>query len=171
MIALSVRQPWAELIARGKKKIEYRTWARNVRGDLLIVASKSRDDDECRDERVDPDAVGYGVAVCVVELWKITGVDGDFEWHLRNPRRVEPIAVRGSASLYHVDDAKIRSLEGAPVARTERRADATPPEKPRAPSRPKRVPAPPQVGPRSISDDPDAPLPSLRTSRTTRPRR
>ena len=29
MRALSVRQPWAELIAQGKKKIEYRSWKRD----------------------------------------------------------------------------------------------------------------------------------------------
>lgn len=56
MRALSVRQPWAELIARGRKKVECRSWSRDFRGDLLIVASASRHDDVCRDERIDPDA-------------------------------------------------------------------------------------------------------------------
>lgn len=39
MKALSVKQPWAELIARGEKSIETRTWQTNYRGDLLICAS------------------------------------------------------------------------------------------------------------------------------------
>lgn len=107
MRALSVKQPWAELIASGKKKIEYRTWKVELRGDLLLVASASRQDDECEEEGLDPKALVYGAAVCVVDLWKITGEAGDYEWHVRSPRRVEPVALRGYAAIYNVDDAKI----------------------------------------------------------------
>lgn len=108
MRALSVRQPWAELLAAGKKKVEYRTWKVAFRGDLLIVASASRHDDACEDEGLDPAALAYGAAVCVVELWKVTGADGDYAWHVRNPRRVEPVRVKGYASIYRVDDALVR---------------------------------------------------------------
>ena len=34
--ALSIRQPWAELILRRRKLIEIRTWTRKYRGLLLI---------------------------------------------------------------------------------------------------------------------------------------
>lgn len=37
MRALSVNQPFAELIAQGEKKIECRTWRRDHGGDLPIV--------------------------------------------------------------------------------------------------------------------------------------
>lgn len=125
MYALSIRQPWAELIARGKKKIEHRTWSRSHRGDLLIVASASRQDDECLRAEVAPDALVYGAAVCIVDLWKIGGDAGDYAWHLRRPRRVEPERLRGFASLYTVDDARIRIVGGTarhpppPTASTE----------------------------------------------------
>jgi ASCH domain-containing protein len=33
-LALSVRQPWAELILTGRKKIELRTWTTDHRGPL-----------------------------------------------------------------------------------------------------------------------------------------
>lgn len=119
MRALSVRQPWAELIASGKKKIEYRTWQRDFRGDLLIVSSASRHDDDCAEKGLDPEALGYGVAVCVADFWKVTGDDGDYCWHLRNPRRVEAFRVKGYASIYHVDDNLIRfSRGGAAYAAT-----------------------------------------------------
>lgn len=108
MRALSVRQPWAELIAQGKKKIEYRSWMTKTLGDLLIVASASRQDGLCRDNGLDPDALTYGRAVCVVEVEKISRKDDEYRWHLRNPRRVEPLPLKGSAALYHVDDAKIQ---------------------------------------------------------------
>ena len=48
--ALSIRQPWAELILRGKKKIEVRSFPTNVRGPLCLYASLTRgaDDAKCR---------------------------------------------------------------------------------------------------------------------------
>ncbi len=42
MRALTVCQPYAELIARGIKKVENRTWEMLYRGPLLIHAGKSR---------------------------------------------------------------------------------------------------------------------------------
>lgn len=107
MRALSVKQPWAELIASGKKKVEYRTWKVDVRGDLLIVASTTKNDADCIDERFDPRALTYGAAMCVVDLVKVTeGDDGLYEWHVRNPRRVQPVAIKGYAAIYNVPDAK-----------------------------------------------------------------
>lgn len=41
--ALSVHQPWADLIARGHKTIETRGYARKHRGPLLICATQSYD--------------------------------------------------------------------------------------------------------------------------------
>jgi len=45
MKALSLKQPWAELILQGRKKIEIRKWKTNFRGDFLIHASKNPDVD------------------------------------------------------------------------------------------------------------------------------
>ena len=113
MLALSVKQPFAEMIASGKKKKEYRTWSCSCFGDLLIVASKTLHVAAPRFARqYDRHALVFGKAVCVVELYKVTGSDGDYAWHLRNPRRVEPVDVRGCASLYHVLDERIRFIPG-----------------------------------------------------------
>jgi hypothetical protein len=43
MKALSVRQPYAELILQGKKTIELRKWNTNFRGEFLIHSSKISD--------------------------------------------------------------------------------------------------------------------------------
>ena len=43
MKALSIRQPWAWLIANGYKSIENRTWDTNVRGPIAIHAGKTFD--------------------------------------------------------------------------------------------------------------------------------
>ena len=40
--ALATMQPWAALIALGKKTIEVRTWKTNYRGPLVIIASGKR---------------------------------------------------------------------------------------------------------------------------------
>lgn len=39
MKAISIKQPWAKLIAHGKKTIEVRSWPTHHRGPLLIVSS------------------------------------------------------------------------------------------------------------------------------------
>ena len=38
MRILSVRQPWASLIAEGQKTIELRSWVTKYRGPLLVIA-------------------------------------------------------------------------------------------------------------------------------------
>lgn len=43
MKALSIKQPWAWLIANGYKDIENRNWWTSFRGELLIHAGKSLD--------------------------------------------------------------------------------------------------------------------------------
>jgi len=43
MKALSLKQPWAELILLGKKKMEIRKWNTKFRGTFLIHASKNMD--------------------------------------------------------------------------------------------------------------------------------
>lgn len=41
MKALTIKQPWASLIALGEKKIETRSWRTKYRGPILIHAGKS----------------------------------------------------------------------------------------------------------------------------------
>lgn len=44
MKALSIKQPWAEMILQGLKKIEVRSWRTDYRGDLLICSSAKPDE-------------------------------------------------------------------------------------------------------------------------------
>ncbi len=41
MKVISIRQPWATLIAEGYKEYEFRSWATKYRGPILIHASKT----------------------------------------------------------------------------------------------------------------------------------
>lgn len=43
MKAITVKQPWATLIAEGYKEYEFRTWKTKYRGDILIHAGKGID--------------------------------------------------------------------------------------------------------------------------------
>ena len=103
MKALSVRQPWANMIASGRKTIETRTWYTDYRGELLIVSSKN------------PPIPPAGCALAVAELVDcrpMTAEDenaavcprypGAFSWVFENIRQIEPFPVRGALGLYDV---------------------------------------------------------------------
>lgn len=113
--ALSVRQPWAELILRGVKSVENRTWTTPWRG-LLIVHAGQRWDPAgaataaARGVSVDPTAPrGYlGVAV-LVDVHPDTGCcrpwgePGAFHWLLVRPRRfTTAVAGAGRLGLYRL---------------------------------------------------------------------
>lgn len=100
MLALSVYQPYAERIAAGVKRFEYRSRVTRHRGPVLICATK----------RPKSGSLPTGVAVCVVE---ITGCKWEsfmrcYQYRLQYPTRVRPFAVKGSRGWFHVDDALIR---------------------------------------------------------------
>lgn len=151
MKALSVKQPWCELIASGRKIIEVRSWQTHHRGPLLVCASSQPNLDasmhwlpwvvDQASERVKHlkhcarGLVGrelrdvflpVGVAICVVELVDVRsplsiaedeaaaccglGFE-DWCWVLKNPRRVEPVPIKGRLNLYEVDDSLVRFFD------------------------------------------------------------
>ena len=67
MKCLSVRQPWASMIARGEKTIEVRTWSTHYRGPLVICVSKS--------PRISD--LPVGVALVVVDLIDVRPITQD----------------------------------------------------------------------------------------------
>jgi hypothetical protein len=89
--ALSIRQPHAEAILRGVKKIEYRSGPTKIRGRILIYASLGRYSAEAEAEMMSQygindvtcDDLPRGVLVGSVELYKCEGGN----WHVRNPER------------------------------------------------------------------------------------
>lgn len=103
MKALSVRQPWASLIAGGHKTIEWRSWRTNYRGPLLICAGKTPDDIYYELNDGVEETCSLGVAVATVDLVDVRPFDATkdveaaffdkddlpsvqgFSWVLRNP--------------------------------------------------------------------------------------
>ena len=99
MRALSIRQPHAEAIMRRVKKIEYRSRPTKIRERVYIYAAQVRFPSETEAEMmagykikdVDCDDLPRGVLIGTVELWKCTGDEGDFHWHVRKPERAKKL--------------------------------------------------------------------------------
>ena len=104
--ALSVKQPYASMIAQGSKTIETRTWPTEYRGDLLIVS--------CKKPRIP--GLPSGKALCIAKLvdcrpMLIEDKDparcqwyrGAWSWVLEDIRKIQPFSVRGRLKLYDVE--------------------------------------------------------------------
>jgi hypothetical protein len=124
MKALSIRQPWAELILQGRKQIELRTWNTNYRGQIVIHAGQQVKEEHCRAYGFNPEELVRGALVGTVEIVDVIAFDeesynahaaehlrlgkwpGDLVgWRLANPVRFEtPIPMSGKQGLFDVDD-------------------------------------------------------------------
>lgn len=126
MKALSVRQPWASLIAEGTKTVEVRSWRTDYHGPLVICASARFD---CGFAGLQAEARTFplGVAVCLVQLIDVVPmvaalhataanpldppqevlaepVDGLFAWLLGSPQVISPqFPVRGKLHLFDIN--------------------------------------------------------------------
>ena len=119
MKALSIRQPWAWLIAAGHKLIENRTWRTAYRGPLLIHASTYFDflyDWRARTHAQKPaygsicvphtDKLKRGGVIAIAQLVDITTTsadpwfEGPYGWILANVQRVPFLPLRGFPGLF-----------------------------------------------------------------------
>ena len=104
MKAISLKQPWANLVACGYKTLETRTWSTGYRGELLICSSASGE--------IEP----TGCALALVRLVDCREMeDGDAEaacilrypeakvFVLEDIRLLQPFAVRGSLNIYDLE--------------------------------------------------------------------
>jgi hypothetical protein len=152
--AISIRQPWAELILQGRRTIEPRTWQKNYRGRLVVHASQTVGDEACVAYGLDPARVVRGALIGTVELVDILPLDERgwealrdqhlslrdfpgpmFGWRLEDPQRLpQPIPMRGRMSLFNVPDEVVAGKAPPPSEVTYTvRHDAPPsydPEKP-----------------------------------------
>jgi hypothetical protein len=102
--AISLKQPWANLVAEGAKTIETRTWGTRYRGDIVICSSRK------------PPIRPAGCAIAVAELYDVRPMAKKDEekaccelypkahsWLLRNIRKIDPpIPVRGSLGVFSI---------------------------------------------------------------------
>ena len=127
MKVITVKQPFASLIAAGIKCYEFRTWKTKYRGELLIHAGKGvnkRAMEKYKDYNLDYPS---GAIIAKVNLTDCVLIDGkmrdklkeenaivysnvinDTEWNgygfkLENARKIEPIPISGKLSLWDYD--------------------------------------------------------------------
>src|SRR5690606_23647709 len=86
MLALSIRQPYVELILRGVKTIEYRSKpTRRIGERFYLYASKlpAENPEAWATTNVEPGDLPTGVIVGSAVIHRVTrGDDGLYEWHL-----------------------------------------------------------------------------------------
>lgn len=123
MKALSIRQPWAELIARGAKVIENRTWQTRYRGVVAIHASQSRTDVDHDDLSEYPEMT-FGAIVATARIIDCVPVErlpahlvgnehahGPFCWLLGDVQRLmEPLPMSGSLGVFELSDSEQQAI-------------------------------------------------------------
>lgn len=105
MNAISIKQPWLELIMRGEKTLEVRSWRTKIRGDVILCASAAP-------KLYD---LPTGQALCLVEIVDCRPfLPADikkaccdytpdyFVWELANIRTIKPFPVKGKLNFYQI---------------------------------------------------------------------
>ena len=123
MKALSIRQPWAELILQGHKTMDLRTYTVAHRGPLAIHVPKKVERQACLRYDLDPGTLPAGGVVGIVELVDVIPLSESdyasqrdehlatrgyrspmFGWVLRAPRRLpEMVPLPGRRNLFNVE--------------------------------------------------------------------
>lgn len=115
MKCLSVKQPWASLIASGRKTIELRTWFTKYRGPIIICASAS----PWRETQYE---IGpMGVTICLVNLLDVRRFEvgdcaciepgpRDLSWVLERIKVLDLVPVSGRLGLWDPEPALIKRL-------------------------------------------------------------
>lgn len=116
MKALSIKQPFAELILQGKKKIELRKWNTGFRGEFLIHASKKPDLNAMKDFGFKELPCGFILGKAkLVEVKKYKNKEehlkdkklhladdswGEYGFILENAERIKPISCKGNLGFW-----------------------------------------------------------------------
>ena len=102
MKVITVKQPWATLIAKGYKEYEFRTWKTNYRGEILIHAGKGVDKEAIK--RFAHLNLEYpsGMVIAKANLTDCIYVDNDFRSKVipTNPLVYEGIATKNDWQGY-----------------------------------------------------------------------
>mgnify|MGYP000099681018 CR=1 FL=1 len=122
MKIITIKQPWAHLIAEGFKDIENRAWKTDFRGKLGIHVGKSMTDinDSLIVKLIEREHIPLpsieslknqqGFIIATVDLTRIErdstnfwAIPGQFHWKLESPQKIEPVAAIGKLGLWNFD--------------------------------------------------------------------
>ena len=82
MKCLSLKQPFADLLALGEKTIELRKWHTKFRGKFLVHASKNIDKEACERLDIDIDNLRKGAIIGSAFLYDIKEYDNQEEFDI-----------------------------------------------------------------------------------------
>lgn len=106
MKALSLNQPFADLIVTGKKTIELRTWKTKFRGEFLVHASKKILTDECKRLNLDPKSFVTGAIVGKATLYDVKEYGyKSAEWIADKDKHLADISFASSINGFLLKDA------------------------------------------------------------------
>ena len=112
MKALSIRQPFAWLVATGKREYDIRTWSTDYRGKLLIHAAKANDAAAWADaQEIEEFDVSecpkiFGAIIGEAELVDVVWEDDlkFYIWLFENAKLFKkPVPYKGKLHLFEVD--------------------------------------------------------------------
>lgn len=109
MKAISLREPWASIVMKGKKTIETRVWKTDYRGKLLICASATPKSEVSGNAIAIADLVDCRPMTKTDEIQACCSVyEGAYSWVLQDIKSIKPFKVKGKLGLFEVDlDNKI----------------------------------------------------------------
>ena len=116
MKALSLKQPFAELILQGRKKIELRKWNTKFRGEFLIHSSKNPDLSSMKKFGFDELPCGFILGKAnLIDVKHYNSIEehskdkdlhlassdwGNFGFVLDSVKRIEPISAKGQLNFW-----------------------------------------------------------------------
>ena len=115
--ALSIQQPWVEMILRGEKNLEYRSRRMREMGPLLLHASGTLVSENFGDDTPVPETLPFRALVGIVDVVGVIEVEGEdhlFAYQLAHPRRFKrPVPYSGAAGIFRVPVSELRAaLQG-----------------------------------------------------------
>ena len=127
MKVITIKEPWATLIVEGYKEYEFRVWKTNYRGDILIHAGKSYDEDNLARFKDKNLTYSPGKIIAKAKITDCVLVDEEFAkkmlekdpvvysnlkrkrekklygFKIENVEKIDPIEVNGKLSLWEYD--------------------------------------------------------------------
>jgi len=122
MQAISIRQPWAQLVIEGVKDIENRNWFTKHRGRLYIHAAKTFEKDAAEKllnshphlKQIIFDStkllgyvIGHVEMKDCVQVHPSEWFQGRYGFVLQNPEKIKPYPVKGKLNIFNFDKMAI----------------------------------------------------------------
>ena len=132
MKVLTIKQPYASLIAYGKKKYEFRSWKTKYRGEILIHASKRSDKKAMKEFSLYDLDYPEGCIIAKAEISDVIKIDDEFRkvlekenylvynhiiksktddeyaFKIENVQLIEPIYINGKLGLWNYESEVLK---------------------------------------------------------------